>query len=116
MTEAEPADHGGSPGKSACCTGQDHSGPYHHPPAPATVSAPSPAVKAEGVAVRHAQGVPKAWISKRVGGDQIDYADESAQVRQWFAEALARHELKPRMDEAYQAELAELPPKVSQAA
>jgi len=26
--------------------------------------------------VTFAQGVPKAWISRRVGGDQIDYADE----------------------------------------
>ena len=35
------------------------------------------AFKHEGVAIRNAQGVPKAWISRRVGGDQIDYADES---------------------------------------
>jgi hypothetical protein len=33
-----------------------------------------------------------------------------------FGEALAKQGLKSRMDEAYQAELAELPPKVSQAA
>jgi hypothetical protein len=74
------------------------------------------AFKQEGVAIRNAQGVPKAWISKRLGGDQIDYADEDPQVRQMFAEALAKHGLKSRMDEAYKAELAELPPKVSQAA
>ena len=74
------------------------------------------AFKSEGVAIRNAQGVPKAWISRRVGGDQIDYADESPKVREWFAEALAPHGLKSRMDEAYQAELAELPPKVPQAA
>jgi hypothetical protein len=67
------------------------------------------AFKAEGVAIRNAQGVPKAWISKRLGGDQIDYADESPRVRQWFAEALARRGLTPRMDAAYEAELAELP-------
>jgi len=72
------------------------------------------AFKAEGVSIRNAQGVPKAWISRRVGGDQIDYADESPQVRQGFAEALARIGLQPRMDEAYQAELADLPPNVSQ--
>jgi hypothetical protein len=60
--------------------------------------------------------VPKAWISRRVGGDQIDYADEAPKVRQWFAEALAKHGLKSRMEEAYQNELADLPPKVSQAA
>jgi hypothetical protein len=60
--------------------------------------------------------VPKAWISKRLGGDQIDYADESAEVRQMFAEALAQHGLKSRMDEAYKAELAELPPRATRAA
>jgi oxalate decarboxylase/phosphoglucose isomerase-like protein (cupin superfamily) len=62
------------------------------------------AFKHEGVAIRNAQGVPKAWISRRLGGDQIDYADEKPVVRQLFAEALARRGLKPRMDEAYQAE------------
>jgi oxalate decarboxylase/phosphoglucose isomerase-like protein (cupin superfamily) len=67
------------------------------------------AFKAEGVAIRNAQGVPKAWISRRVGGHQIDYADESPAVRTGFAEALAKVNLQPRMDEAYQAELAELP-------
>ncbi|OGA95992.1 MAG: ethanolamine ammonia lyase-activating protein [Burkholderiales bacterium RIFCSPHIGHO2_12_FULL_61_11] len=68
------------------------------------------AFKAEGVAIRNEQGVPKAWISRRVGGHQVDYADESPQVRQTFAEALAKVGLQPRMDEAYQAELADLPP------
>ena len=62
------------------------------------------AFKHEGVAVRNAQGVPKAWISRRDGGDQIDYADESPAVRRWFAEALAKNGLKSRMDEAYRAE------------
>jgi oxalate decarboxylase/phosphoglucose isomerase-like protein (cupin superfamily) len=73
------------------------------------------AFKAEGVAIRNAQGVPKAWISRRLGGDQIDYADESPRVRQWFAEALAARGLTPRMEAAYQAELAELPPREPQA-
>ncbi len=71
------------------------------------------AFKHEGVAVRNTQGVPKAWISKRVGGDQIDYADEKPVIRQLFAEALAQHGMQPRMDEAYQAELADLPPKAA---
>jgi oxalate decarboxylase/phosphoglucose isomerase-like protein (cupin superfamily) len=66
------------------------------------------AFKHEGVAIRNEQGVPKAWISKRVGGDQIDYTDESPAVRKWFSEALARHGLKPRMDEAYKSDLAGL--------
>ena len=68
------------------------------------------AFKAEGVSIRNAQGVPKAWISRRVGGHQVDYADEPAQVREGFAAALARVGLEPRMDAAYQAELADLPP------
>jgi oxalate decarboxylase/phosphoglucose isomerase-like protein (cupin superfamily) len=68
------------------------------------------AFKAEGVAVRNAQGVPKAWISRRVGGHQIDYADESPVIRQSFSSALAKVGLAPKMDEAYQAELADLPP------
>jgi len=71
------------------------------------------AFKHEVVAVRNSQGVPKAWISKRVGGDQIDYADEAPIVRTLFAEALSRHGLKPRMEDAYRAELADLPPKAA---
>ena len=74
------------------------------------------AFKAEGVSIRNAQGVPKAWISRRVGGDQIDYADESPAVREGFAAALHRAGLPPRMDEAYQAELADLPPQLLQKA
>jgi oxalate decarboxylase/phosphoglucose isomerase-like protein (cupin superfamily) len=69
------------------------------------------AFKAEGVSIRNAQGVPKAWISRRLGGDQIDYVDESPRVRQLFAEALAGKGLSPRMESAYEAELAELPPR-----
>ena len=68
------------------------------------------AFKHEGVAIRNAQGVPKAWISRRLGGDQIDYADEQPVIRRQFAEALAAHGLKSRMDGAYAAELGELPP------
>jgi len=67
------------------------------------------AFKHEVVSVRNAQGVPKAWISRRVGGDQIDYADESPQIRDRFAKALAKHGLEPRMAAAYEAELADLP-------
>ena len=69
------------------------------------------AFKAEGVAIRNAQGVPKAWISRRIGGHQIDYADEAPIVRESFATALAKKGLLPRMTEAYAAEVAELPPK-----
>ena len=69
------------------------------------------AFKHEGVAIRNAQGVPKAWISMRVGGDQIDYADEKPDIRAMFAEALAKHGLESNMEPAYEAELAELPAK-----
>jgi oxalate decarboxylase/phosphoglucose isomerase-like protein (cupin superfamily) len=69
------------------------------------------AFKHEGVSIRNAQGVPKAWISQRVGGDQIDYADEHSIVRETFAKALAVNGLTPQMDTAYEAELADLPPK-----
>jgi hypothetical protein len=69
------------------------------------------AFKHEVVSIRNAQGVPKAWISQRVGGDQIDYADESPVVRDLFKDALSKHGLAPRMEDAYTAELADLPPK-----
>jgi oxalate decarboxylase/phosphoglucose isomerase-like protein (cupin superfamily) len=74
------------------------------------------AFKAEGVSIRNAQGVPKAWVSRRIGGHQIDYADESPLVRQTFAAALSKVGLQPRMDEAYQAELDDLPPLPSRGA
>jgi oxalate decarboxylase/phosphoglucose isomerase-like protein (cupin superfamily) len=67
------------------------------------------AFKHEVALIRNGQGVPTCWYSRRIGGDQIDYADETPAVRTMFAEALAKHGLKPRMDDAYQAELADLP-------
>jgi oxalate decarboxylase/phosphoglucose isomerase-like protein (cupin superfamily) len=68
------------------------------------------AFKHETVSIRNAQGVPKAWISRRIGGDQIDYADESPLVREYFRKALADVGLEPAMDSAYDAELETLPP------
>src|SRR2546423_3676887 len=65
------------------------------------------AFKHEATSIRNEQGVPKAWISRRMGGDQIDYVDEKPEIRRLFTEALAKHDLKPRMEEAYRAELAE---------
>jgi oxalate decarboxylase/phosphoglucose isomerase-like protein (cupin superfamily) len=62
---------------------------------------------------RNAQGVPMSWISRRLGGLQIDYADETPMMRRMFADALARHGLKPQMDEAYRNELTDLPPKLA---
>jgi hypothetical protein len=54
-----------------------------------------------------------SWISQRAGGNQIDYADETDAVRSMFAEALARHGLTSRMQEAYEREQTTLPPKVA---
>ena len=62
---------------------------------------------------RNAQGVPVSWISRRLGGTQIDYADETQEVRELFADALARHDLTPRMDGVYEAEIPNLPPKAA---
>jgi oxalate decarboxylase/phosphoglucose isomerase-like protein (cupin superfamily) len=69
------------------------------------------AFKHEVVSIRNAQGVPKAWISQRIGGDQIDYADESSYVRETFSKALAKNGLEPQMEKAYEQELENLPPK-----
>ncbi len=68
------------------------------------------AFKYEGVAIRNAQGVPKAWISRRIGGHQIDYADENRDVRTMFADALAEQGLEPQMDSSYELEKETLPP------
>ncbi|MEA2823865.1 MAG: hypothetical protein QOF03_347, partial [Alphaproteobacteria bacterium] len=80
-------------------------------------SGPTPArylaFKHEVALIRNSQGVPTAWISRRVGGDQIDYADETQQIRSTFEDALARHGMTPRMEDAYQKELADLPPKAA---
>jgi hypothetical protein len=61
--------------------------------------------------LRNGQGVPLSWISRRLGGTQLDYADEKPLVRQMYADALGRRGLKPNMDAIYEAELANLPPK-----
>jgi hypothetical protein len=71
------------------------------------------ALKYEGTAIRNEQGVPKAWISRRLGGDQIDYADEDPRIREWFREELAKIRLTPRMEEAYGNDLADLTPRRS---
>jgi hypothetical protein len=53
------------------------------------------------------------FISRRLGGDQLDYADEDPVVRTMFADALARHGLTPRMEESYRKELETLPAKAA---
>jgi oxalate decarboxylase/phosphoglucose isomerase-like protein (cupin superfamily) len=62
---------------------------------------------------RNAQGVPISWISRRLGGTQIDYADEDPKIQRMFTEALARHGVQSRMSEVYEAEKATLPPKAA---
>src|SRR6201989_3495021 len=69
------------------------------------------AFKHEVVSIRNGQGVPKAWISRRIGGDQIDYSDERPEIRDMFAESLPQADIAPHMEDAYQAELAYLPPR-----
>ena len=63
-----------------------------------------------GNSPRNSQGVPMSWISRRAGGNQIDYADETRQVRSMFTQALSRHGLTPKMDAAYAREAETLPP------
>jgi oxalate decarboxylase/phosphoglucose isomerase-like protein (cupin superfamily) len=62
---------------------------------------------------RNSQGVPLSFISKRYGGSQLDYADESPAVRKMFEEAMAKHRIESRMAESYQNELTTLPPIVA---
>ena len=62
---------------------------------------------------RNSQGVLLCFVSKRMGGDQLDYADESPLVREMFAEALAKHGFEPQMEESYRKELDALPPKAT---
>jgi oxalate decarboxylase/phosphoglucose isomerase-like protein (cupin superfamily) len=62
---------------------------------------------------RNAQGVMMCWISRRLGGDQIDYVDEPKRVRELFEAELARNGLSSRMASAYEKELETLPPLVA---
>ncbi|MDP2355989.1 MAG: hypothetical protein Q8M31_07985 [Beijerinckiaceae bacterium] len=64
-----------------------------------------------GNSPRNSQGVPLSWISRRVGGNQIDYADESKFVRDLFHSEIAKHGVESKMEPAYEAELPTLPPK-----
>ncbi|QXE33678.1 cupin domain-containing protein [Streptomyces sp. GMY02] len=64
------------------------------------------ATPARYLALRHlnarrdpATGLPMSSISTRLGGDQIDYADEDPAVRRMYREACAAHGIASRMDE-----------------
>jgi len=62
------------------------------------------AFKYAGVSARNEQGVPLCWISKRIGGAQIDYADEDPMIRNVFEEELRKRGLSSAMEEIYRAE------------
>jgi oxalate decarboxylase/phosphoglucose isomerase-like protein (cupin superfamily) len=66
------------------------------------------ALKYEGTTIRNEEGIPKAWISSREGGDQIDYADEDELIRKTFLEELAKSGVQSRMQKYYEAEAAKL--------
>jgi mannose-6-phosphate isomerase-like protein (cupin superfamily) len=87
-----------------------YDGWYHQHFNMGTVPARYLAFKYGGISVRNEQGVPLAWISTRLGGKQLDFADESPILRETFAAELGKRGLKPNMEAAYQAELADLPP------
>ena len=59
---------------------------------------------------RNSQGVMMCWISRRLGGDQLDYADESPYIKEQFAVALQRHGLSSKMGPVYEKEAETLPP------
>ena len=70
------------------------------------------AFKYEGtIYSRTEEGIPKSWISRREGGDQIDYADEDPMVRRMFEEELAKRGIRSRMDPIYEEELRRLSAK-----
>ena len=70
------------------------------------------AFKHESALIRNHQGVPTAWISKRVGGDQIDYADERPDIRNDFEKALSKHGIASKMETVYEAEKVDSPPRL----
>ena len=56
------------------------------------------AFKHEGVAIRNAQGVPKAWISAASAAIRSTTSTRQPEIRRIFAAALAKHDIAPRMD------------------
>ena len=90
-----------------------HATHFYLPPLWGKVPARYLAFKHEVALIRNSQGVPTAWISRRIGGEQIDYADETPEIRSMFSDALAKHGMTPRMEDAYQKEIPDLPPKAA---
>ncbi len=62
---------------------------------------------------RNTDGVLKCFYSRRIGGDQLDYADETPAMRRMFIDALAKNGLEMKMQPAYETELETLPPKAA---
>jgi oxalate decarboxylase/phosphoglucose isomerase-like protein (cupin superfamily) len=87
---------------------------YHQHFNTGTTPASYLAFKFAGVSARNEQGVPLCWISKRLGGAQLDYADEEHMIRETFSRELAQRGLSPKMESVYEAERSELPPLPSQ--
>jgi hypothetical protein len=83
---------------------------YHQYINTGTKAARYMAFKYEGVAIRNSQGVPKVWVSRRIGGHQIDYVDEKPEVRTMFADALGEKDLESQMPDSCETEKETLPP------
>jgi oxalate decarboxylase/phosphoglucose isomerase-like protein (cupin superfamily) len=66
-----------------------------------------------GGSPRNSQGVLLCFISRRLGGDQLDYADERDAVREMFAAELHKHGMASKMEEFYVKERQTLPELVS---
>jgi oxalate decarboxylase/phosphoglucose isomerase-like protein (cupin superfamily) len=66
-----------------------------------------------GGSPRNSQGVMLCFISKRIGGDQLDYADESRAVRDLFANELRKNGMRSEMEQFYLKEQQTLPELVS---
>ncbi len=65
------------------------------------------ALKYEGTAIRNELGIPKAWISTKLGGDQLDYSDENPKVRKMFEDELAENGVESKMEPFYKKEAEE---------
>ena len=57
------------------------------------------AFKHEVALIRNAQGVPTAWISRASAATRSTMPTRRPNVREMFADALAKHGLTPRMED-----------------
>jgi len=56
------------------------------------------AFKHEVVSIRNGQGVPKAWISRRIGATRSTTPTSGPRCARMFAQELAKNGLTPKMD------------------